>query len=81
MIYLETNFFYDNTSIPSDDWQANKIMDAFQWTKCLSKIVKVNNKINIKIKVRSLLDHSYTILISFKIVIIFNITSADFVLI
>ena len=32
-------------------------------------------------KVRSLLEHSCAILISFKIVVIFNITSADFVLI
>ena len=32
-------------------------------------------------KVRSLLEHSCAILISFKIVAIFNITSADFVLI
>ena len=31
-------------------------------------------------KVRSLLEHSYAILISFKIVVIFNITSVDFVL-
>ena len=31
-------------------------------------------------KVRSLLEHSCAILISFKIVVIFNITSADFVL-
>ena len=30
-------------------------------------------------KVRSLLEHSCTILISFKIVVIFNISSADFV--
>ena len=33
------------------------------------------------IKVRSILKHSCAILISFKIVVIFNITSADFVLI
>ena len=32
-------------------------------------------------KVRSLLDHSCAILISFKIVVLFNNTSADFVLI
>ena len=31
-------------------------------------------------KVRSLLDHSCAILISFKIVVFFNVTSADFVL-
>ena len=31
-------------------------------------------------KLRSLLEHSCAILISFKIVVIFNITSADFVL-
>ena len=30
-------------------------------------------------KVRSLLEHSFAILISFKIVVIFNMTSADFV--
>ena len=33
------------------------------------------------LKVRSFLDHSCVILISFKIVVIFNMTSADFVLI
>ena len=33
------------------------------------------------IKVRSLLEHSCKICISFKIVVIFSITSADFVLI
>ena len=32
------------------------------------------------IKVRSLLEHSYAILISFKIMVVFNIPSADFVL-
>ena len=31
-------------------------------------------------KVRSLLEHSCAILISFKIVVIFNVTSADFIL-
>ena len=34
----------------------------------------------VRVKVRSLLEHSCVILISFKIVVIFIITSADFVL-
>ena len=38
-------------------------------------------KKNISIKVCSFLDHSYTILSSFKIVVIFDSTSADVVLI